>query len=111
MNRRRFFRVHANLRFTFAWDNGFELYRTIDLSASGAYVQRSEPSNALPTLGTRGECAFNLESMEIRAPAQVVRVVPNGFAVRFNSMTHAQEDRVCGWIFRQETRRVSPIGE
>ncbi|HEY1088304.1 MAG TPA: PilZ domain-containing protein [Archangium sp.] len=109
-NRRRFFRVRANLRFTFAWDDGFELYRTIDLSASGALV-RIPPMRevVVPASGTLGECAFNLESMELRALARVVRVTKSSFAVVFEALRPSQEDRICGWAFRQETRKT-PMG-
>ncbi len=106
-NRRGFFRVRASLRFTFAWDGGFELYRTLNLSASGAYALCPTPQSPIPALGTQGECAFNLESMEIRAPATVVRHFTNGFGVEFAGLTRAQEDRICGWVFRQETKRAS----
>ena len=105
-NRRNFFRVRASLRFTFAWEGGFELFRTVDLSACGAYVLKHVPAGAMPTMGALGECAFNLESMEIRLAARVVRVSTNGFAVRFDSVPRAQEDRICGWCFRQETRKT-----
>lgn len=105
-NRRNFFRVRASLRFTFAWEGGFELFRTVDLSASGASVLKHVPAGAMPALGALGECAFNLESMEIRVAARVVRVSVNGFAVRFEAVPRAQEDRICGWCFRQETRRT-----
>lgn len=104
-NRRRFFRVRAGLRFTFAWDEGFELFRTVDLSAAGAFVLRHVPASPMPRRGTVGECAFNLESMEIRCVATVVRATENGFAVRFEQLPLRLEDRICGWIFRQETRR------
>lgn len=107
-NRRNFFRVRASLRFTFAWEGGFELFRTVDVSACGAYVLVHVPAGARPTLGTVGECAFNLESMEIRVAAEVVRVSSNGFAVQFHALPRAQEDRICGWAFRQE-RRKSPL--
>jgi hypothetical protein len=109
-NRRNFFRVRASLRFTFAWEGGFELFRTVDLSACGAFVMVHVPAGAVPTLGTEGECAFNLESMEIRVPATVVRVASNGFAVRFGELRLAHEDRICGWVFRQETRK-SPLAD
>jgi hypothetical protein len=108
-NRRRFFRVRAGLRFTFSWEGGFELFRTIDVSACGAWVMRHVPLSPLPPLGTEGECAFNLESMEIRCLAKVVRVAANGFAVEFNSVTRAQEDRICGWAFRQSTKRLGAL--
>ncbi|MFT3712687.1 MAG: PilZ domain-containing protein [Archangium sp.] len=104
VNRRRFFRVRAGLRFTFAWDGGFELFRTTDVSACGASVLRHVVDSAMPALGTVGECAFNLESMEIRCLAKVVRVQLNGFAVDFIDVERAQEDRICGWAFRFSTR-------
>jgi c-di-GMP-binding flagellar brake protein YcgR len=109
-NRRRFFRVRASLRFTFAWEDGFELYRTIDLSASGALV-RIPPLRevVVPELGTVGECAFNLEAMELRASARVVRVTKSSFAVDFEELRAHQQDRICGWAFRQETRKT-PMG-
>jgi c-di-GMP-binding flagellar brake protein YcgR len=103
-NRRRFFRVRARLRFTFAWEGGFELFRSVDVSACGAYVVQHVPNCPLPLAGQQGECAFNLESMEIRCLATVVRSSANGFAVRFESVSRAHEDRICGWVFRQETR-------
>lgn len=106
VNRRRFFRVRAALRFTFSWEGGFELFRTVDVSASGASVLRHVPLSPLPPLGTEGECAFNLESMEIRCLARVVRVMSNGFAVEFDSVSRAQEDRICGWAFRHDTKRL-----
>lgn len=109
-NRRNFFRVHAALRFTFAWDTGFELFRTIDVSASGASVARHVVDSALPSRGTVGECAFNLESMEIRCAATVVRVSPQGFAVRFEALPRVMEDRICGWAFRQEQKHVANAG-
>ncbi len=105
MNRRRLFRVKASLRFTFAWEGGFELFRTVDVSAGGAFVSRADGA-VLPALGVVGECAFNLESMEIRTAARVVRVEADGFGVVFEGLARAHEDRVCGWIFRQETRKT-----
>ncbi|MDP1827440.1 MAG: PilZ domain-containing protein [Archangium sp.] len=110
-NRRTFFRVRASLRFTFAWEGGFELFRTVDVSACGAFVMRHVPAGAMPGLGAEGECAFNLESMEIRVAAKVVRVASNGFAVRFRAVPRTQEDRICGWAFRQETRKEPFLGE
>lgn len=109
-NRRRFFRVRASLRFTFAWADGFELYRTLDVSGCGALV-RIPPMREVPVppLGTLGECAFNLESMELRAAARVVRVSKSSFAVDFVDLKPAQQDRICGWAFRQETRKA-PMG-
>jgi c-di-GMP-binding flagellar brake protein YcgR len=105
LNRRRYFRVRAGLRFTFAWEQGFELFRTVDLSASGAYVERHVPASPMPERGVLGECAFNLQSMEIRCVATVVRATADGFAVRFVELPLRMEDRICGWVFRQETRR------
>ncbi len=101
-NRRQFFRVRAGLRFTFAWDEGFELFRTVDLSASGAFVVQHTVNAQMPRKGQRGQCAFNLESMEIRCEAIVFRTSVNGFAVAFEDLTRAQQDRICGWIFRQQ---------
>jgi c-di-GMP-binding flagellar brake protein YcgR len=106
-NRRQFFRVRARLRFTFAWEGGFELFRSVDISASGAFVLQHVVGSPMPTTGTVGECAFNLESMEIRCTATVVRTTHNGFAVRFGDVSRAQEDRICGWVFRQETRSTA----
>ncbi|MFZ5440263.1 MAG: PilZ domain-containing protein [Myxococcota bacterium] len=104
-NRRRFFRVPARLRFTFAWGERFELFRCNDLSAAGAYVVRHVPASPMPPRGAVGECAFNLESMEVRCLATVVRSTEVGFAVRFEQLPRHLEDRICGWVFRQETRR------
>lgn len=104
-NRRRFFRVRARLRFTFAWEGGFELFRTVDVSACGAYVVQHVANSPLPLAGQTGECAFNLESMEIRCTGTVVRVSANGFAVRFDQVARNHEDRICGWAFRQETKQ------
>ncbi len=106
-NRRRFFRVPAHLRFTFSWEGGFELFRAVDVSACGAQVLRHVPASLLPAVGMVGECAFNLESMEIRCSAKVVRVSRDGFAVQFEAVPRNQEDRICGWAFRQETRHLA----
>lgn len=109
-NQRRFFRVRASLRFTFAWSQGFELFRTVDLSACGAMVERHVPAAQLPPLGEIGECAFNLESREIRLICRVVRVSAKGFAVEFENVSKANEDRICGWAFRQEVARNPVTG-
>lgn len=108
-NLRRFFRVRASVRFTFAWSQGFELFRTVDLSACGAYVERHVPGSTLPPVDELGECAFNLESKELRLSGRVVRVSPTGFAVQFENVSKANEDRICGWAFRQEAAR-NPVG-
>ena len=105
-NRRQFFRVRASLRFTFSWEGGFELFRTIDLSANGAQVRVTpQLAAAIPPVGTLGECAFNLESQEIRAVARVVRAGPTSFAVHFEQLHRSKEDRICSWAFRQESRK------
>lgn len=105
-NRRRYFRVHAALRFTFAWDGGFELFRTVDLSASGASVRITPVVAArVPPVGTQGECAFNLESVEIRALARVVRATKTVFAVDFEALSRAKEDRICSWALRHDEAR------
>lgn len=104
-NRRHYFRVRAGLRFTFAWPDAFELFRTVDLSASGVYVVQHVVRSAMPALNTVGQCAFNLESMEIRCEARVTRLSANGFAAHFVDLAAAQQDRVCGWIFRQQARQ------
>ena len=80
------------------------MFRTVDLSAGGAFVLRVDEA-LLPALGVVGECAFNLESMEIRTAARVVRVSAEGVGMVFEGLSRAHEDRVCGWIFRQETRK------
>ena len=97
--------MRASLRFTFAWEGGFELFRTVDLSAGGAFVLRGDEL-VLPALGAVGECAFNLESMEIRTAARVARVKAEGFGLVFEKLSRSHEDRICGWIFRQETRKT-----
>jgi c-di-GMP-binding flagellar brake protein YcgR len=107
MNRRRFARVRARLRFTFTWAEHFELFTTEDLSASGALVARHVPKSPLPPLHTVGECAFNLDGVEIRAEARVVRLSRDGFAVKFNGLPRAVEDRIVGWVFRLEARVLS----
>jgi hypothetical protein len=64
-NRRRFFRVRAGLRFTFSWEGGFELFRTLDVSACGAWVMRHVPLSPLPPLGTEGESWVNAEDIRV----------------------------------------------
>lgn len=107
MNRRRFVRVRARLRFTFSWGDRFELYATQDLSASGALLVRHLPQSDLPPLDASGECAFNLDGVEIRSEARVVRVTRDGFAVRFTSLSARLEDRIAAWVFRAEARALS----
>jgi c-di-GMP-binding flagellar brake protein YcgR len=105
-NRRRFFRVPASMRITFAWAEGFELYRTVDLSACGALVRVPPRAEVvLPPEGTRGEAAFNLESYELRVEARVTRVTKTTFALEFERVRPAQQDRICGWAFRQAARK------
>ena len=96
--------MRAGLRFTFAWGECFELFRTTDLSASGVYVVTHVVRSPVPAAGMVGQCAFNLESMEIRCEARVIRSSVNGFAAQFVDLRPAQQDRVCGWIFRQQAR-------
>ena len=107
MNRRRFVRVRARIRFTFSWCGHFELFATEDLSASGALLTRHLPGTPLPPAETVGECAFNLDGTEIRADAKVVRVTPNGFAVRFVGLQRGLEDRIAAWVFRAEARALA----
>ncbi len=107
-NRRRFVRIRASLRFTFAWGaQSFELYRTVDLSAGGARVIHHVIGSARPPRGAEGECAFNLDGVELRTRAVVVRDHRDGFAVRFRWASRAHEDRVVAWVFRQEALALS----
>jgi c-di-GMP-binding flagellar brake protein YcgR len=106
-NRRRFVRIPAQLRFTFAWPEGFELYRTVDVSAGGARVVHHVMGSPRPRPGTTGECAFNLDGVELRAAAVVVREHRDGFAVRFCALSQAQERRIVAWVFRQEALALS----
>lgn len=107
VNRRRFVRVRAQLRFTFAWSENFELYRTEDLSAGGAQARADAEQALLPPLGAEGECAFNIEGFEVRVAGRVVRAVPHGFAVRFVGLDRAVEDRLVGWVLRQEAQALA----
>jgi c-di-GMP-binding flagellar brake protein YcgR len=107
MNRRRFARVRVNLRFTFAWDEHFALFRTLDVGASGALVVRHDADSPLPELGAVGQCAFNLDSAEVRTEAKVVRLVNDGFAVRFEGLPRSLEDRLVAWVFRMEAQALS----
>jgi len=107
MNRRRFVRVRARIRFTFTWPEHFELYATEDLSASGALLVRHLAQSPLPPVDTVGECAFNLDGAEIRSEARVVRASRNGFAVRFCGLPRVLEDRIAGWVFRLEARALA----
>ncbi len=110
-NRRRFVRVRATLRFTFAWadDRGehFELFRTLDVSAGGLLLTRHVVGSVKPGLGVEGEGAFNVDSTEIRARAVVVRVTDDGFAVRLTNLPRHLEDKIVAWVFRIEAHRVS----
>lgn len=96
-------RIKASLRFTFAWgEDAFELYRTVDVSAGGARVVHHVIGSPLPPVGTEGEGAFVLDGVEVRTKAVVVREHRDGFAVRFRSLSQANESRLVAWIFRQE---------
>ncbi|MBE2251435.1 MAG: PilZ domain-containing protein [Myxococcus sp.] len=101
-NRRRDVRIKASLRFTFAWDEAFELFRTVDVSAGGARVVHHASGSPQPPLGAEGECAFVLDGVEVRALAVVVREAADGFAVRFRALSPSTEQRIVAWIFRQE---------
>lgn len=105
-NRRRFFRVHAGLRFTFEWEGGIELFRTVDLSAGGAQLIAFELESSLPRRGAVGECAFRLEFLEVRCLARVVRTSATGFAVQFVRLPKGLEDRICRWALRRELKEV-----
>ena len=107
MNRRRFARVRARVRFTFSWAEHFELYATFDLSASGALLVRHLPQSPLPPVDTVGECAFNLDGWEVRCDARVVRVQRDGFAVRFARLPRGLEDRIAAWVFRMEAQALA----
>lgn len=107
MNRRRFARVRASLRFTFAWEEQFALFRTVDLCASGALVVRHDADSQLPSVGMVGQCAFNLDSTEVRTEARVVRLVHNGFAVRFQGLPRSLEDKLVAWVFRIEAQALA----
>jgi hypothetical protein len=106
-NRRRFARVRARLRFTFAWGEAFELYQTEDVSGSGALLRRLEAPLALPPLAAEGECAFTIDATEVRTPARVVRLHADGFAVRFLGLPRHLEDRLVAWAFRLEAQALS----
>ncbi|MCA2978550.1 MAG: PilZ domain-containing protein [Myxococcaceae bacterium] len=106
-NRRRYVRIKAALRFTFAWADGFEVYRTMDVSAGGARVYQSDKNGRRPAPGTQGECAFALDGVELRTVAVVVRHHRDGFAVRFLQLSQAQERSVVAWVFRQEALALS----
>jgi hypothetical protein len=107
MNRRRFVRVRAHLRFTFSWGDRFELYTTDDVSGSGALVRQTQPEVPLPALASEGECAFTVDATEIRTPARVVRVSGSTFAVRYLGLTRPHEDRLAAWVFRLEAQALS----
>jgi c-di-GMP-binding flagellar brake protein YcgR len=111
-NRRRFVRVRATLRFTFAWADAdgtshFELFRTIDVSASGVQLVCHVVGGAVPSVGVRGEGAFNVDSTEVRCEAEVVRLTDEGFAVRLQRLPRQLEDKVVAWVFRTEALRMS----
>jgi c-di-GMP-binding flagellar brake protein YcgR len=106
-NRRRFVRVRARLRFTYAWAEAFELYATLDVSASGALVRRVDAPMTLPPLGAEGECAFTVDATEVRTRARVVRVSEDGFAVRYLGMPRPLEDKLAAWAFRMEAQALS----
>lgn len=99
------------MRFTFAWAadglDHFELFRTLDLSASGLLLTRHVAGSAMPRLGVVGECAFNIDSTEIRSQALVVRSTDEAYAVRLVSLPRHLEDKIVAWVFRIEAHRVS----
>ncbi len=107
-------RVKASLRFTYSWEETalvgegpaasyFELFRTIDLSAGGALVARHVVNSAFPRVGVTGECAFTIDSVEVRVAARVVAHRNGCYAVRFVALPEALEDKLVAWVFRQET--------
>jgi len=106
-NRRRFVRVRARLRFTFAWDEQFELYTVEDVCASGVLVRRTEAPLTLPALGAVGECAFAIDASEVRTQARVVRLTRDGFAVRFLGLSRTTEDTLVAWVFRREAQALA----
>lgn len=101
-NRRRDVRFRASLRFTFAWDDGFELFRTLDVSAGGARVTHHVLNSPRLPVGVVGEAAFVLDGVEVRTQARVVREHRDGFAVVFVGLSQEGERRIVAWIFRQE---------
>lgn len=101
-NRRRAVRFRASLRFTFSWDEGFELFRTFDISTGGARVLHHVMASPRIRIGTHGEAAFVLDGVEVRTEAVVVRELDDGFAVRFVSIDQTAERRIAAWVFRQE---------
>jgi c-di-GMP-binding flagellar brake protein YcgR len=107
MQGRRFKRVNAKFRCTFAWAENFELYVSVDVSAGGLLLSRSAPDQLVPPLKAACECAFNLESVEIRTPCEVVRVDVSSFAVKFTAMQRGVEDRMVAWVLRQEAQSMA----
>lgn len=103
-NRRRFARVRASLRFTLAWGESFELFRTVDLSAGGANLVCHVVDSPVPPLHAEGQCAFNIDSLEVRITARVVRSSPTGYAVKFVGLPSALEDRIVAWVFRMQAQ-------
>jgi c-di-GMP-binding flagellar brake protein YcgR len=106
-NRRRFARVRASLRFTLAWGERFELFRTIDLSAAGALLVRHVPDSPMPLVDAEAECAFNIDSTEIRVNVLVVRSSRGHCAVKFVGLERRLEDRIASWVFRMEAQRLA----
>lgn len=106
-NRRRNVRIRASLRFTFAWGEDFELFRTVDVSAGGARVVHHVLDSPRPPRGTVGECAFVLDGEEVRSEGVVVRELADGFVVKFVRVSQATERRIVAWIFRQEALALS----
>lgn len=105
-NRRRFVRIDADLRCTFSWDAGFELYRTTNLSAGGVQLKHHVAVSPTPPLGTEGECALNLDGVELRTEADVVRLTSDGFVLRFVRLSLTQEQRLVSWVWKQEVARL-----
>jgi len=96
------------MRITLAWAEQFELFRTVDLSAGGALVVGHVPETPIPEVGSLGECAFNIDSLEVRVDMVVVRISKSGaVAVKFVGLPRALEDRIVAWVFRLQAQALS----
>lgn len=100
--------MHAAVRATFSWADQFEVYATENLSAGGAALRVTGLDQPLPPADVEGLCAFSLDDVELAMRATVVRQLPEGFALRFVGVPVAVQDRIAGWVFRQEARARPP---
>jgi hypothetical protein len=101
-------RVPAALRIELTFPNGsVGIYFSHDFGANGALLKRADDDATIPPKGSYAQCSFHLGELEIRSRATVTRTSDADFAIRFVGMPHPLEDKIVGWVFRQDALRHS----